>query len=170
MEGDQGVPLDVKKLKILYLLMAFCFSVPCYGDEYSQMHRTSVKQAIESMLALTEYPDPIANQYLIIRVAGTQQFVQFANRNSGLVLDLPFLALSDKEAKIAKEYFKEVKVPHVSVSARDPKTEEIYELRSWSKKFSVGNVDNVVNIALGALYKIYGVSQGTKLILIKGWE
>ncbi len=48
--------------------MVFSLSIPGYADEYSQLHRTTVKQAIESMLALTEYPDPVANQYLIIGV------------------------------------------------------------------------------------------------------
>ncbi len=104
-------------------------------------------------------------------MAGTEKkVIQFANRNLGFLLDLPLMALSAEEAEIAGKYFKEVKVPHVSVPARDPKTEEIYELKSWNKIFSPNDVDNVVEIAVGALYKIYGISQKTRLIMIKGWE
>ncbi len=115
---------------------------------------------------LTQSTDP----FLIVEDPITQNFIQFYNENRRILIDLPEVALTSAETKIAQDYFRKWDIRMKENEDRDPKTGNTFINRSWTETYPPEQIDKVVNLALGALFEIYGISDSTHLTLTKGWK
>ena len=110
------------------------------------------------------------NPFLIVEISGTEKYIQFYNTNSGLQMDLPQIVLSESEIKKANNYFKKNSIQLIINEAIDPDTREIFTIKSWRKTYSASDSELVLEIAIGALFKIYGINEQSKLKFIRGWQ
>jgi len=155
-------------MRILSLLLLFAFIIGC-GERsevaaHSHPQRAEIKKAVVEML--TQSTDP----FLIVEDPITQNFIQFYNENRRILIDLPEVALTSAETKIAQDYFRKWDIRMKENEDRDPKTGNTFINRSWPETYPPEQIDKVVNLALGALFEIYGISDSTHLTLTKGWK
>ena len=151
-------------IRLLLTFVFFIVSVTCHAADYQHAQKDAAVQALDEMLIRERNP------FVIIEVSGTDKYIQFYNKNPGLLLDLPEVALSEKEVKLASAYFSKHGINSVKTTARDPATGDTFVLVGWTKIFDPLDVDEVVDIAFGALFEIYGITKETQLTFEKGWE
>jgi hypothetical protein len=108
--------------------------------------------------------------FLILETADSKRYIQFFNEDPGLLIDLPQIALSETEIERAEDYFEKRGIPLTVKTARNPDTRKAFELLTWSKTFHPSEIDKVTEIAFGALFEIYGISENTPLSFVRGWE
>lgn len=152
------------KIKLLLTLVVFLISVTCHAADYQHAQKDAAIEVLNEMLTKERNP------FVIIEIAGTEKYIQFYNENPGLLLDLPEVALTKKEVKLASTYFARHGINSVKTTARDPATGDTFVLVGWTKTFDPLDVDDVVDIAFGALFEIYGINKDTTLTIEKGWE
>lgn len=150
--------------KILLLILSFFVSTQCYGANYQHSQKKSVKEALTVMLTKTVDP------FLIVEISGTKKYIQFYNDNPGLILDLPAITLSDSEIKLATVYFRKHGLKSMQIKATDVNSGNAFTLKGWRHTYNPGDLNKVVDIAIGALFEIYGISKTTPLTFTKGWE
>ena len=151
-------------IKVLLMFITFIFSFQCYGAEYQHSQKAEVKKAISTMLTKTVDP------FLIVEISESEKYIQFYNDNPGLLLDLPVVALSKEEAELASVYFSKHGVSALDSMAKDPATGKEHILKAWMHTYNPDDIDEVVDVAFGALFEVYGITESTPLSLIKGWQ
>jgi hypothetical protein len=156
----------MKKLSILCLmaLIVGCGKQSEVASTRSHPQKSEIKKAILEML--TQSVDP----FLIVEDSKTQKFIQFYNEGGKILIDLPEVALTADEVPLAKKYFATCGISPQKIDGKDPETGKTFVSTSWTAIYAPEQVDDVVNIALGALFDIYGVSQSSQLSFTKGWE
>ncbi len=152
------------RAKLFFLFIFVTLSFQSHGEEYNHTQKAEAKAHLAEMLKKTIDP------FLIIEITGTDGYIQFYNEDPGLLIDLPEVALSNEQIMKAKDYFTKQGIPLTYTTARNPETEEDFELKTWSRIFPPDEVDRVIDIAFGALIEIYGISEDTPLNFVKGWE
>ena len=83
---------------------------------------------------------------------------------------MPEVALTPFETKIAQEYFRNWDIRLKENDDKDSKTGNAFVNKSWTETYPPEQIDKVMNLAFGALFEIYGISESTHLTLTKGWE
>lgn len=150
--------------KTLSLLLYFSVSALCNASEYQHLQKNTAKGALADMLTKTVGP------FLIIVISGTDKYIQFYNDNPGLLLDLPVNPLTDAEMKLAAIYFSKNGISSRKFLAKNPDSGEEFVLVGWKHAYDEGELDKVLDVAFGALFEIYGISNTTHLSFIRGWE
>ena len=150
------------------ILLLFAFIIACgqpsdktgYGHEQEE----EIKQALTEMLSKSTDP------FLIVEDPTTENFIQFYNDGGRMLVDLPEDALAPDQLESARSYFTEHGIPLQVTQDIDPESGRTFLNRSWTTTYSRDQLDEVVQIALGALSTVYGISSTTRLKLTKGWE
>ena len=152
--------------KLIIFLFAFIIGCGLRSEVpvYSHPQKTEIKKAIVEML--TQSTDP----FLIVEDSKTQNFIQFYNEDGRILLDLPEVALTPTEVNAAQRYFRKCGIRLKEAEAIDPETGKTFFIKTWTDTFAPEQTDKVVNMALGALFEIYDISESTRLTLTKGWE
>ena len=151
-------------VKLLLTFVIFLISVTCHAADYQHAQKDAAIQVLDEMLTIEKDP------FVIIEITGTNKYIQFYNENPGLLLDLPEVALTEKEIKLASAYFSKHGINSVKTTAKDPTTGDKFMFMGWTKTFDPLDIDEVVDIAFGALFEIYGITQDTPLTFEKGWK
>jgi len=123
------------------------------GIEHSKGE--TIKEALLVMLTISTDP------FLVVEETKTRKFIQFASQDGEILIDFPKNPLAEPEAEKAGEYFQKNEIPFVY--------QEEYG-GSWTKAYPQGDIDNVVNIAVGGLRYIFGFPEDFEFSLRRGWE
>lgn len=148
----------------LLLCLVSVISAASLANENPHPQRAQLILALEEMLPQT------SDAFVVVQVAGTQQFIQFYSDNAGLLMDLPAVALTEAENKRATLFFEKNDVPQASDVAVDPETEQEFTLIVWRREFAHQDTAVVADLSLQALQEIYQISRDAELEFLKGWE
>jgi hypothetical protein len=154
----------MKKLSVFLLAFIIGCGQQTEIADYGHPQKAEIKKAIVEML--TQSTDP----FLIVENPITQDFIQFYNDEGRILLDIPEVALTPAEIMKAQDYFAQCGIKLETTESKDPGTGETYIINSWTDTFPSEDIDRALNIALGALSEIYGISESTQLTCRKGWE
>ena len=132
--------------------------------ESAHPQRSEIASALEQMLGQTVDP------FLIVEDARSEKFIQFYNDDGRVLIDLPKAALDEEESARAAEYFRRTGIPLTRSRDVDPKTGATVVSETWTTTYSGRQVDQVVDVALGALFTIYRMNAATPLTLTRGWQ
>jgi len=130
----------------------------------SHPQKTQIRKSLVEMLTQSEDP------FLIVEDPKTESFIQFRNEDRKILIDFPQCGLKTAEIKAAKGYFFTCGIRLKETESLNPETGEAFKSKSWNRSYSRGEIDKVVNISLGALFEINGISESTPLVLKTGWE
>ena len=131
---------------------------------YDHNQKAEITSAVIEMLSQTTDP------FLIVENPSTQDFIQFYNEKGDILIDLPEIALTPDEIIRAQSYFADCGIKLKTSEAKDPGTGETRTYKTWAETYPPEDADRALNIALGALFEIYGISESTRLTIEKGWE
>jgi hypothetical protein len=156
-------------MKTQALLFLFAFILGC-GQQNKMTTTYNHPQKPEIQTALNEMLKQPTNGFLIIEDSKTKKFIQFYNENGLILIDLPKIALTKDEYPLAKKYFSKCGINLKQVESKDPETGKHFICSSWTKASPPDQINNTINIALGALFEIYALTETNSLHLIKGWK
>ena len=120
----------MRKLGIL-LLFAIISGCGERSEVAARNHpqKAEIKKAVVEML--TQSIDP----FLIIEDSKTQNFVQLYNENGLILIDVPEVAPTPFETKIAQEYFRNWDIRLKENDDKDSKTGNAFVNRSWTETY-----------------------------------
>ena len=165
--GKFGCPSIQYWLQSLFLV-PFAFIVACGQQSEDQLYHHPQEKEIKEALVqmLTKSTDP----FLIVEDLKTENFIQFYNEDGRILIDLPEGAVAPERIGLAQGYFQKQGIPVKENQDIDPQSGKTFLNRSWTTTYPPEEAEKVVNIALGALFEIYGISDATPLTLTRGWE
>lgn len=131
-----------------------------------QNHPQKIDLKSNIQIMLTKEVDP----FLILEETKTQKFIQFYNEKNMILIDLPKIALTENEIDKAKIFFGKYNIKLTEKESTEVETMEQVKLETWSHLYPPEKTEIVANIALGAMYEVYGFSKSNSFIFIKGWE
>ncbi len=150
------------------VLVIFAFVIACGQQTNEQGYRH--RQKAEIRQALVEMLSKSTDPFLIVEELKTERFIQFYNDKGLILIDLPEDAVAPDRRGLARGYFEKHGISIEETRDIDPESGEIFVNRSWTTTFAAKEADRVVDIALGALFEVHGMSKATLLTLTKGWE
>ena len=154
----------MKKLSMLLLAILIGCGQQTQIAAHDHHQKAEITNAVIEMLSQSTDP------FLIVENPRTQDFIQFYNEDGKILLDLPEIALTPDEINRAQSYFADCGIKPKKTDAKDPETGETLTYKTWAETYPPEDIDRALNIALGALFEIYGISESTRLTIEKGWE